>query len=387
MRQCLLVLCLCASAVFAQTDRGTITGTVSDPAGAVIANAAIEARHIETGTNYQTASTATGNYTIAQLPVGAYEVSVVVPGFKRYVRSGLTVQVAETLRIDINLEVGAATESVTVQAEAALLKTESGELSHNVSTDTVDNLPILGIGSSMAGSSAIRNPQAVAYLLPGAYVAPNSQMRVNGAPGNTASYRLEGQDASNGQVPATQAQIQPSVDAIQEVTIQTSNFAAEYGQVGGGFFNYTMKSGTNQLHGSAYDYFVNEAFNANTPWVNAKPTARRNDYGFTVGGPIVIPKIYNGHDKTFFFFNWEQFREKINVNNQTILVPIQAYRDGNFQPAMTGRTLSTDVLGRPIMENTIYDPLSTNVLTTGQRVRDPFVNNTIPAKQMDPVSL
>ena len=109
---------------------------------------------------------------------------------------------------------------------------------------------------------------------------------MNGAPGNTASYRLEGQDASNGQVPATQAQVQPSVDAIQEVTVQTSNFSAEYGQVGGGFFNYTMRSGTNQLHGTVYDYAVNEAFNANTPWVNAKPTARRHDYGVTIGGPV-----------------------------------------------------------------------------------------------------
>jgi hypothetical protein len=122
----------------------------------------------------------TGNYTIAQLPVGTYEVSVAVPGFKRFVRSGITVQVAATLRIDIQLEVGAATESVTVQADAPLLKTESGELSHNVTTATVNSLPILGIGSSLAGSSAIRNPQAVAYLLPGAYVAPNAQMRVNG---------------------------------------------------------------------------------------------------------------------------------------------------------------------------------------------------------------
>jgi hypothetical protein len=383
----ILALFLLASAAFGQSDRATITGSVADPAGAVVANAPIAARNTETGAIYQGATSATGNYTLSQLPAGSYELTVTVPGFKKYVRQNIVVQVAQTLRLDVALEVGSAAESVTVTAETSLLKTESGELSHNVQTSTLNNLPILGIGQSFAGSAGIRNPQAVAFMLPGAYVQPNSNVRINGAPGNTASYRIEGQDASNGQVPATQAQVQPSIDSIQEVTIQTSNFAAEYGQVGGGFFNYTMKSGTNQLHASAYDYFVNEAFNANTPWLNTKSVARRNDYGFTVGAPVVIPKVYNGHDKTFFFFNWEQFREKINVNNQTILVPIQAYRDGNFQPAMTGRTLSTDVLGRPIMENTIYDPLSTNVLTTGQRVRDPFVNNTIPAKQMDPVSL
>jgi hypothetical protein len=382
-----LSLLLFACSAFAQGDRGTITGTISDPAGAVVANAAIQARHVETGTLYDGASTNTGNYTLAQLPVGTYEVSVAVPGFKKFVRSGLTVQVAATVRVDIVLEVGAATESVTVQADAALLKTESGELSHNVTTDTVDNLPILGIGSSMAGSSAIRNPQAVAYLLPGAYVAPNAQMRVNGAPGNTASYRLEGQDASNGQVPATQAQIQPSVDAIQEVTIQTSNFSAEYGLVGGGFFNYTMKSGTNQLHGSVYDYFVNEVFNANTPWVNAKPTARRNDYGFTVGGPVFIPKVYNGHDRTFFFFNWEQFRETEIINNILDTVPTALYRAGDFSQALTGRILGTDPLGRPIPEGGIYDPNTQRAAPNGQIIRDQFANNQIPGFRLDPVAL
>ena len=382
----LLVLAF-ASLAWAQGDRGAITGTVSDPAGAVVAAAAVEARHVETGTIYQAESTSTGNYTISQLPVGAYELSVTVPGFKKYVRSGLTVQVAQTLRVDATLEVGNASESVTVTETASLLKTESGELSHNVPTETVDNLPILGIGSSVAGSSAIRNPQAVAYLLPGAFVMENSNLRVNGAPGNTASYRLEGQDASNGQVPATQAQVQPSVDAIQEVTVQTSNFAAEYGQVGGGFFNYTMKSGTNQLHGSAYDYYVNEAFNAATPWVNAKPTARRNDYGFTAGGPVVLPKIYNGHDKTFFFFNWEQYRESQTINNILLTVPTDGYRSGNFTQALTGRTLGADPLGRPILEGEIYDPTTQRAAPDGRIIRDPFPGQQIPVTSLDRVAL
>jgi hypothetical protein len=285
------------------------------------------------------------------------------------------------------LEVGNATESVTVSETVSLLKTESGELSHNVPTETVDSLPILGIGSSVAGSSAIRNPQAVAYLLPGAFVMENSNLRVNGAPGNTASYRLEGQDASNGQVPATQAQVQPSVDAIQEVTVQTSNYAAEYGQVGGGFFNYTMKSGTNQLHGSAYDYYVNEAFNAATPWVNAKPTARRNDYGVTVGGPVVLPKIYNGHDKTFFFFNWEQYRESQTINNILLTVPTAGYRSGNFTQALTGRTLGTDPLGRPILEGEIYDPTTQRAAPDGRIIRDQFPGQQIPLNRLDPVAL
>jgi len=375
----------------AQGDRGTITGAIGDPAGAVVANATIEAKHIGTGAVYRTQSTATGNYTLAQLPAGSYEMAVAVPGFKKYVRQGLTVQVAENLRIDVALEVGSAAESVTVTEAAALLNTESGELSHNVTAKSLDELPVLGIGVA-AGSGEIRNPIAVVSLIPGVYNDINNNLRVNGAPANTASIRVEGQDATNGYVSAKAQQMQPGVDSIQEVAVQTSNFAAEYGQVGGGFFNYTMKSGTNQFHGSGYDYYVNEFLSAGTPFTNdgnghlLRPAQRRNDYGFTVGGPVVLPKLYNGRDKTFFFFNFEEYREFSTINNQSVTVPIQAYRDGNFTRAMTGRTLGTDSLGRPILENQVYDP-STQRTVNGQIVRDPFPNNTVPVSQMDPVAL
>ena len=177
------------------------------------------------------------------------------------------------------------------------------------------------------------------------------------------------------------------MDAIQEVTILTSNFAAEYGQVGGGFFNYTIKSGTNKYHGTAYDYLANEALNAQHPWLHSKPRIRRNDYGFTFGGPVAIPSLYDGHNKTFFFFNWEQYRETQNINNQTITIPTQAYRDGDFSQARTGRTLGTDPLGRPIIEGTIYDPATTRQAPSGQLVRDPFPNNIILKERMDPVAL
>ena len=154
-------MALAASGVFAQSDRGTITGTVTDPAGAVVANAAVEARNTATGVTYQAASTSTGNYTIAQLPVGTYDVSAAVPGFKKYIRQGIAVGVAEVLRIDLALEVGAATESVTVQADAPLLRTETGDISHQIKANTMDLLPILGIGASQAGRpvSAILTPR------------------------------------------------------------------------------------------------------------------------------------------------------------------------------------------------------------------------------------
>ena len=394
MRNVLAGLLLCTLSAFAQGDRGTLTGTVADPAGAVVANAALAVRNVDTGAAYQTSSTDTGNYTLAQLPAGNYAMTVSAAGFKNFVRQNIALQVAQVLRLDVPLEIGAATESVTVTAEVSLLKTESGDLSHNVTAARINSLPVLSIGAG-AGSSGVRNPQAIAVLLPGTFVQPNATMRVNGAPSNTASYRIDGQDASNGQVPATQAQVQPSIDAIQEVTVQTSNFSAEYGQVGGGFFNYTMKSGTNNYHGTVYDYLVNEVLNANTPWVGtARPVSRRHDWGFTFGGPVTIPHVYDGRNKTFFFFNYEQYRENQNITNQAITLPTAAYRAGNFGTALTGRTLcaapcstATDPLGRAVLEGTIYDPASDSTAPNGARVRNPFPNNTIPLARMDPVSL
>jgi hypothetical protein len=395
----------------AQSDRGTITGTVTDTSGAVIANASVVARQIESGEVFNTATTLTGNYTLAQLPVGPYEIEVSVQGFKRYVRSGIVVQVAQIFRIDVSLEVGAASEAVTVVAEASLLKTESGDVSHNVDVGTLNDLPMLGTGSAAAGSSGIRNPNNVLTVIPGVYYVPNSQVKINGAQTNSYAYHVEGIDSTNFGFPYAAAQTQPSVDAIQEVAVQTSNFSAEYGAVGGGFINVTMRSGGNQYHGSGYDYLVNEALNAGTPFTDAgltdshragqlvRPRARRHDYGWTVGGPISIPKLYSGKDRSFFFFNFEQFRETQIVNNAPITVPTAAYRTGDFSGARTaagnarlsykdasGNTINTDAAGNPLIANTIYDPTTIHQVN-GQNVYDPFSGNAIPFSRLDPVAL
>src|SRR5215831_7399492 len=380
-----------ALAAFAQSDRGTITGTIADPAGAVVASAPIEVKNVETGALYQAGSSATGNY-VVQVPTGTYEVTVSVPGFKKFIRANLVVPVEQTLRVDVVLEVGSNAESVTVTEAAPLLKTESGELSHNVTADTLNTLPVLGIGAGNVGATGIRSPYSVMNILPGAEWMPDATIRLNGLEGNSAALRVEGQDATATITLGATSQTQPSVEATQEVAIQTSNYAAEFGQAGGGLFNFTMKSGTNQFHGSGYDYFVNEALNAGTPFTSdgqghlLRPRQRRNDYGFSVGGPIWIPHVYNGHDKTFFFINWEQFRENVIVNNLALTVPIPAYRQGDFTQALTGRNLGTDGLGRPIMENQIFDPATTRFIG-GVQYRDPFPNNTIPPQQLDPVAL
>ena len=393
---CLALISALLSPLFAQSDRGTITGAILDPAGAVVANAPIQVKNVETGAVYQAGSSATGNYTLAQIPTGTYEMTVAVSGFKRFVRQNIFLPVAQTVRIDVSLEVGANTESVTVSEAAPLLKTESGELSHNIATNTLNSLPVLGIGAN-ASSAGIRNPYAVVQLLPGADWRPDSSVRLNGMVSNTQALRIEGQDATNG-ISSPQSMTQPSVEAIQEFAIQTSNYSAEFGQAGGGVFNVTMRSGSNQLHGSAYEYFANEALNAGQPFTSDKSghllrnRVRRNDYGFSLGGPVYLPKLYNGHDRAFFFFNFEQFRETVVNNNTPITVPTLAYRNGDFRQALTNRnvcpaaTPNCDPLGRPIFENAVYDPLTQRLAPNGQTVRDPFLNNIIPVGQIDPVA-
>jgi hypothetical protein len=397
-------LLLSAVNALAQTDRGTITGTVSDATGAVIPGVTIEAKNAGTGAVYQAGTSETGNFTLPQLPVGTYEVSATLPGFKKFVRPNIIIQVAQTVRVDVTLEVGAAGEQVTVEAAAPLLKTESGEVSHNVSTDMLDSLPVLTLGAA-TGLGNIRNPLQSVVLLPGASFANDNTLRINGMPSSTQAIRIDGQDATNGIWRQLNQGNQPSVDAMQEVAVQTGNFDAEYGQAGGGYFNYTMKSGTNEFHGSVFDYFVNEAFNAGTPFTDRitigdtsragqhlRNKQRRNDYGFNIGGPILLGKLYDGRNRSFFFFNFEQFRESQFITTGITTVPTVAYRNGDFSAALGPQLTiagqpAVDPLGRPVRQNQIYDPRTTRIAPEGSTIRDPFTNNIVPRELMDPVAL
>lgn len=381
--------------LFAQTDRSTITGTIIDPGGAVVANASIEARNSATGATFSGGSSATGNY-VFSVPTGTYELTVTVTGFKKNVRQGIVVPVASTIRQDINLEVGAVTDTITVTDTSSLLKTESGELSHNVTYERANSLPVLTLGGNF-GLGNVRNPLQVVTLLPGAQFSNENILRVNGMPSNSQSVRIEGQDATNGMWRQLNQISQAGLDAIQEVSVQTSNFAAEYGQAGGGYFNYTMKSGTNKFHGSAYDYIVTESLHAGTPFTSdadgkhLRNKQRRQDFGFTIGGPIALGKLYDGHDKSFFFFNFEQFRENQTISTGLATVPTAAFRTGDFGAALGAQLLSAgapavDPLGRPVFQNAVYDPTTTRVVS-GFTVRDAFVGNRVPLAQLDPVAL
>ncbi|HEY3836865.1 MAG TPA: carboxypeptidase-like regulatory domain-containing protein, partial [Bryobacteraceae bacterium] len=415
--QLVAFLVVFASLAFGQGGNGSITGTITDQAGAVVAGTTVQARNEETGVVRTTVSTGVGDYTISDLPIGTYVVTATVQGFKNYIHRNLALAATQVMREDIVLQVGnAATETVTVSAEASLLKTETGETTHNVTLAQMDNLPLLGVGLAGNGPTAIRNPFNVVLSLPGSasYTLPGYNLGNFNGQTTQASIRIEGQDATPHAL-AYASMAQPGVDAIQEVAFQTSNYAPEFGTTGSVLLNFIMKSGTNKYHGSGYDYFVNEDLNAGNPYTvntsgvgKVRPQARRNDFGGTLGGPVYIPKIYNGHNKTFFFFNYEEYLETSLLTN-TDTVPAPAFLKGDFSAISPNGTCSlcaslgipTGPLGTPnvqldpggnkIFANEIFDPTTRVVATSGplagQAYAMPFSNNVIPPSRFDPSTM
>jgi hypothetical protein len=381
------VLRLCAAlfaalAAFAQSDRGTITGTVTDPSGAVVSNAKLSLVNSETGFLAESLTTNTGNYTIASIPAGVYSLTVEVSGFRKVTQQAIQVQVAQTVRLDVALQVGSTADAVTVTAAAPLLKSSNAEQSVNISGDRINNLPLNFGGGGGAGGN-IRSWTGFALLSPGV-VGNSNGNRANGAQANQFKIIVEGQDVtSSNDTGWTSTVSQASVEMIEEFSLQTSNYAAEFGQVAGGLFNFTTRSGTNKLHGSAYEYFANEALDASRPFTGIKPTSRKHDAGGSIGGPVWIPKVYDGRNRTFFFFNYELFRNRATANASFQTVPTAAYRQGDFSAAIAqNRVIGTDPSGASVIENMIFDPRSTNA----SGFRTPFPNNRIPANLIDPVA-
>ena len=254
----------------------------------------------------------------------------------------------------------------------------------NVRGEKVNELPInFGGGGSVSGG--IRNWLSFTYLAPGV-AGTSANSSVNGLPtggsyGNFKVY-LEGQDStSNNDGAWTSTQLAASVEAITEFAVQSSNFSPEFGQVGGALYNFTTKSGTNQIHGSVYEEWANEALDAHRPFNHLRDRDRKNDYGFSIGAPVWIPKVYNGRNRTFFFFNLERFGTTQQSSAQTGTVPTAANRQGDFScmlfPTSTDCTGPTVTLTDPTsgysyLQNQIFDPASTYTDAKGRLVRNAF---------------
>src|SRR5215471_2967984 len=315
---------------FGQAAFGTITGVVTDMTGAVVGGAQISARNTDTGFVYTATSTDTGNYTLTQLPTASYDLMVEASGFKQFERKGLAVSPANVIRIDVTMQIGTASDKITVTDEAPMLKTENSATVYNVNFQQIENLPILAVngGGTNAATNGLRDPYALIKTVPGTRYVPSTSMTSNGNTG--MNILIEGMTGNMVNPAGTVTmQTQPSTEAVQEVAVLTSNYSAEYGNISGAVLNITMRSGSNQFHGTAYAYGVNEALNAAQPYSGLKNKQRRYDYGGSFGGPVRIPKLYNGTNKTFFFFSYESYLENGIINNTSATVPLASYRAGD----------------------------------------------------------
>ncbi len=374
LRQAVLCIALFAATLFGQSERGIITGTVRDASGAVIPAAKITLSNTQTGVNFTAPSNASGEYTVPQLQVGTYNVRVEKAGFRPASITGLVLNASGTVRADATLEVGTSAQAIEVSASALTLSTENAKSSVTIDNKLVDELPLV-VGGTM------RSPFNLASMTPEAKNVGGDTGFILGG-GQAAGYgtNLDGISANTTRA-LTQSWVAvnaPSIEAITEFTVDTNGFKAEFGQATGGIMSFASKSGTNNIHGTVYEFLRNNKIDANNFFNNARGIARpiykQHDYGFSVGGPVVIPKLYNGKNKTFFFASYEAFRNREGATGAQRTVPTPEMYNGDFR-----NWVNTAGVQIPI-----YNPLTQTTDAAGLVTRAPFPNNQIPASNFDP---
>ena len=358
-----LVFSLCVSPSYAQTETAGINGFVTDSSGGVVPAAEVEATNVGTNATYPVQTNESGYYVITPLPIGVYTITVEVPGFKTGVAENIALQVQQRAKIDFALEVGAVSEVVTVESAAPLLATEETSLGQVVNNRSIVELPLNGRNYLQLGTLA-------AGMMPtkkGMFNDHGSAFLANGLRYTMNNYLLDGLD-NNSQITNLQSGgaeiMRPSVDAIQEFKIQTSNFSAEFGRSAGAVVNVAVKSGTNDIHGTAYEFVRNSALDAKNFFASATdpiPPFKQNQFGATLGGPIA-------RNKSFFFTSYEGTIVRKGLTSITN-VPVASISAGDFG-------------GRDV-----FDPASVRENPGGSGfVRDPYANNTIPADRFDPLA-
>ncbi|MBL8178447.1 MAG: TonB-dependent receptor [Bryobacterales bacterium] len=360
-----LLIFFAAILCFAQSDRGTITGRILDPASAAIPAAAVVATHIDTGVRYPARTNETGNFTIPQLPVGRFEVSVEAAGFRRLVRRDIVINVAQTLTLNATLEVGQVEQTVEVTGQAPLLESNTSDLGTVVSTERVVDLPL-------AVSGNMRHPGSFVFLAPGV-TGDTSNTQINGSQNRAKEVLMDGIGSTS---PESGGLLftYPPVEAIGEFKLVSNNFTAEYGRTGGGFEVYTTRSGGNQFHGALFEYLRNDKLDARGFIAASRAINRQNEYGVAIGGPVLLPRLYNGKNKTFFHFVYTGFQFRAGALNQLVSLPTDPMKQGDFSSVTRGNQTTL-----------IYDP-NTNRPDAGGFTRDPFPGNRIPIARFSEVS-
>src|ERR1035437_3894797 len=355
-----VVFFLCVALAQAQTDRGTIRGSVTDPQGAVIVGATVTATKTDTGVSSVTVTNTSGLYNIPALTPGTYKVVITAKGFKTLVLDNVVTDVGMSTGLDGHLDIGSATETVVVTTETGDLKTEQSDVSTEVPTQAYMDLPLSAGGGRNAGN--FRN------LVNG--VAGNG---VNGGASYTGDFQVDGVTTQEAELFGDSRNIRFPPDSVQEMSLVAGNYAAEYGETGGGIERYVLKSGTKDFRGSVYEYFKNTIFDSKGYFNQKTPVDQQNEFGFTLGGPVWLPKVYDGRKRTFFFFNADFYRTQSGGSTTTISIPNAAMRNGDFSQLLSSGQI-------------IYDPLTTRVGPSGKIIRDPFPGNIIPSYRISSVA-
>jgi hypothetical protein len=365
---CLSVLF--AALAFSQSERGTITGAVRDASGAVVPAATVTITNQATNVAIHSTTNDSGEFTVPNLPPGGYVVRVEKTGFRPTEEKGLNLDAAQTVRADATLQVGTSTQAVEVMASAISLQTDDAKSSVTLENKLVNDLPLVVSGT-------VRTPFDLAALTPDAKnLGGDNGFMVGGGQAAAYATTLDGVSANTSRALSKSwvASNSPSVEAIDQFTVDSSGYKAEYGH-GAGVMTFVSKSGSNGFHGSAYEFLRNNDFDANNFFNNSNqphgiPNSiyKQNDFGFTAGGPVWIPKIYRGKDKTFFFFSYEGFRNRTGANGTTFTVPTPEMYNGDFTKWVT----STGAM------IPIYNPLSQVQNADGSITRQPFPGNMVP---------
>lgn len=387
-----LLLGLLGGLVYAQGPVGTLNGTIMDPAGAVVPGATVTATNNATGVEAKTTSTSTGTYTLPYLPPGTYTIKVSAPGFDIGAAENVILRVAQTMTIDIKLQVGKMTQEVVVSAKPELLESDSAEMGSYITTEEYKDWPI------QVNDGQRQLQEFIFDSLPGT-TGNTFAGSINGGQQYSHEILIEGipigrSDLSGG----NNDEFSPSAEAVGEFKLQTGAISAQYNGGQTAVANFEIKSGTNDLHGSAFYYLGNEDFDSipvqSKTFGGTNPENRLNNWGYSVGGPVYIPKVYHGRNKTFFFTNYEKTNTVNLPFNGFVTLPTEAEKNGDFSclldPACSGNSKSgsvigTDAGGHPIIFGQIYDPHSTTQAADGSYVRNPFPGNIIPQSAFDPV--
>ena len=363
----------------AQTFTGSVDGAATDSSGAAVPGARVTLHNLQTDDHRTAVTNDHGQFLFPAVPPGSYELILEATGFKKSIRGNVLVEVQQSVRADVTLELGSVSETVEVQGEVPLLQPSASSLGQVIDNRRVVDLPLNGrnvygllaltpgvtMGGNIGGQPTLINSYSAGNFSASGSLGYTSETIVDGVPVN-------GNRTNSGL-------FLPSIDALEEFKVQTNNFSAEFGRTAGGVVNMAMKSGTNTLHGVAYDFFRNRVLDANNFFSNragqAIPGYTYNVFGGTLGGPVIIPKVYNGKDRTFFFVSYEGFRNKTTVT-PLITVPSLVQRQGDFSQTL-------NAAGQLIA---IYDPLTTRQQADGTYTRTPFAGNLVPANRIDPVA-